>query len=174
MWHLSLFKTHMYLLHLTSLYYSTTRSIIMQNCRDRMDYIRGLIFPYFWRLVRYTIERSVRGHNGPTHVPDSCLFPPRSAPMGGQSKSAEPIEMTDSCALKELLVRWAHWRHLVNTIEPSALPAKKQQRVQVQQRVHATIVPIPLSRADALEHYIKFSSIKIPFRCGLSSKVFDD
>jgi len=33
-----------------------------------------------------------------------------------------------------VIVAGAHWRILVSTIEPSAVPAKKQQSVQVRQR----------------------------------------
>jgi len=35
-----------------------------------------------------------------------------------------------------ILVSGANWRILANTIEPSAVSAKRQQRVQVRQRVH--------------------------------------
>jgi len=55
----------------------------------------------------------------------------------------DAVYRADSCRLKEqCVVEWAHWRNLVNTIEPSAVPAKKQHHVQVWQRVHmyATVV----------------------------------
>jgi len=47
-----------------------------------------------------------------------------------------------------------HWRHLVNTIEPSDVPAKRRQCAQVRQRVHNATAPIFLSAADALDESV--------------------
>jgi len=44
----------------------------------------------------------------------------------------------------------------MNTIEPSAVPPKRQ-RVQFRQRLHNATMPIPLSSADALECHVKHS-----------------
>jgi len=49
---------------------------------------------------------------------------------------AEPIEMqfsglTHAGSVNNVLVGWAQWRHRWTRFEPSAVPAKKQQRVQV-------------------------------------------
>ena len=65
-----------------------------------------------------TIERSVRGHK-----------------WVGSTKSAEAIEihfrlLTYAGSSSNVLVAWTYWRHLVNTIQPSSVPAKRQQRIQ--------------------------------------------
>jgi len=65
-----------------------------------------------------------------------------------------------------VLVAGANWRQLANTIEPSAVPAKRQQRVQVRQRVRTEQ---RLSLYALLTHSsVKLNSpIRNPLRCGL-------
>ena len=89
-------------------------------------------------------------------------------PGVGYPKTSKPIEMpfrglTHAGSRNNVVVGWARWHQLVNTIEPSALPSKKQQRISASAH-------IILSRADALDCHIKFYSLKIPLRCSLSSK----
>jgi len=64
-----------------------------------------------------------------------------------------------------ILVVWVHWRHLVNTVEPLAEPAKRQRSVPVRLRIHIHMqqrLSLPLSAGDSLERHNRFSPAKKP------------
>jgi len=114
----------------------------MQNCRDRMEYyIRSWFSRAFRGLQVYDWTIRARGWWADTCTPESCPFPRGLHQWMSSAKTVEPIEMpfrglTRAGSRNNVLVAWAHWRNLVNTIEPSAVPAKGQQRVLVRQLVH--------------------------------------
>jgi len=88
-------------------------------------------------------------------------------PRGRLSEKAEPIEMLfrglTHAGSVNLFVGRAHWCHLVNTIEPSAISyrVKGSSAYRPTARACAT-VPIPSSAAYALQCHTKFTPVKIP------------
>ena len=131
-----------------------------------MDYIRDW-FSYAFRGLQI--------RDWMIHVPgrwaDTC--PPQVAPSCGgldqwvgSTKIAELIEilfrgLTHVGLRNNVLIGWAHWRHLVKMVEPSAVPILKGNIVYRSDSTEHATPPIPLSATDALECHIKFSQIKI-------------
>jgi len=76
------------------------------------------------------------------HVPPKvALFHRGLDQCVGSAKMTELIEimcrrLTQAGSKNNALVGWAHYCNLVNTIERSAMPAKRQQRVRVPQHIH--------------------------------------
>jgi len=154
------------------------RSIIIQNCWDRMEYTK-VAFLMLLEACRYTMEWSVFGGNGLPHVTRKLPLSVGLDQWVGSAKTAGLIEMpfrglTNAGWRNSALVGWAaHWRHLVNMIESSAEPAKRQQRVQVRQCVHVQQCLSLCLLLMQLNVTLNFSPIKQPLQCGLSSKFCD-
>ena len=120
----------------------------------------------------------MRGRMGRHISPESCVFEWNVwTNVWSVQKMAEPIEMlftglTLAGSCNNTLVGWAHWRHLVNTTEPSALLYKQATaHTSLTARTYAT-APIPLPLLTHSSATVK-SPHKNPPRCGLSSKILD-
>jgi len=133
-----------------------------------------------------TIESSVGGLRGPldltNHVLDGIYRALRQSGeyrwMGEQCKKAEPIEMrfrglTRASSRNNVSVGWTRRRNLLNTIEISAVPTKRQQPIHVPQRSY---MQQRLSLYPMLTHSyvtLSFPHKNCPMRCGLSLQFLD-
>jgi len=104
----------------------------------------------------------------PTHPPTVAVYRGGLDQWMGSAKTAEPIQMpfrklTHAGSRNNVWVQWAHCRNLVNTTEPSAVPAESLYRGPTGNSPYIGLCnsAYPFIPSDALECHIKFP-IKVP------------
>jgi len=114
------------------------RSVIMQHCWDRTDYIKGWFSHAFRVLQMYDWMIHAKGQWVDKSFWKLLLSVGFSTNGWAVQKPIEMLFRGLPCigSRYNVLVGWAHWRHLVDTIEPSDVPTKRQQRVQIRQCIH--------------------------------------